>query len=231
MNMDRRTWRVILILTLAMSVATIIGNLISSSILGGARLEEATAKAAIERRARGAQFHCDKLRQAASLAAEIDFRVTRNESGATNLGNLTGKGRIIRSARADGSEIEQEQRAFEKRTSELIPFLERTEALLLEEITLSHDAITNPQQGAGERRMQLRVAAASPEVATPRDSPDAAEASAKLVRVSQEDTPQAPGERPAFKGSQGLAVLRVNAAELARMYRARCTEDGLAAGQ
>lgn len=231
MNMDRRTWRVILILTVAMSVATVIGNIASSSILGGARLEEAQAKAAIERRAKGAQFHCEKLQQAASLAAEMDFRTTRNESAATSLGNLAGKARINRTARADGSDFEQEQRAFEKRTSQLIPFLERTEALLLEEITLSHDAIMNPQPGAGERPVQLRLTASSPEIVGAREGMGAAEASAKLVRASQEDGLRAPGERPVFNGSQGLAVLRVNAAELARMYRARCTEGELASGQ
>ncbi|MEN3276323.1 MAG: hypothetical protein V7631_2113 [Massilia sp.] len=230
MNMDRRVWRVILIFTLAVSVATAIGNIASSSILGGARLEEAQAKASIERRAKGAQFHCEKLQQAASLAAEIDFRVTRNEGGATSLGSVPGKLKINRTAKADWSEIEQEQRAFEKRTSQLIPFLEKTEALLLEEITLSHDAIMSLQRGGAERPIRLKLAA-TPEIDTARDSTGVAGASAKLVRVSSEDSVLPQGERPVASGNQGLALLRVNAAELARMYRAKCSEGELASGQ
>lgn len=227
MNMDRRAWRVILILTLAMSVATVIGNIASSSILGQARLEEAQARATIERRAKGAQFHCEKLQQAASLAAEIDFRATRNEAGAAHPGTVPGKLRIIRSARPDWGDIEQEQRAFEKRTSQLIPFLEKTEALLLEEITLSHDALMTLQQTATERPAHLK-AAAPPEAGTGRGRSGVAGASPQLIRASREDSVLRQEERPVPSGNQGLAVLRVNAAELARMYRAKCSEGELA---
>jgi hypothetical protein len=96
---------------------------------------------------------------------------------------------------------------------------------------LSHDAIMTLQQGGAERPIRLRSAAASPDIDTARESKGMAGASPKLVRASQEESVLPQGERPVAGGNQGLAVLRVNAAELARIYRAKCSEGELASEQ
>ena len=212
MDMDRRSWHVALVLAVVMSFATAVGNLASSYVLFGTKVKEEAAKARVERRARGAQLHCEKLQQAASLAAEIDFRASRGDANAMSLGKLLRGIKTSKPSDAAWVETEKEQRAFEKRAFELMPFLEKSEAALMEEITLHHDVLMNLKQWGGEQPGNVKVAAFA--------SGD--EKERRSIRGT-------PGEPPSFNAHQGLAVLRTNAAELAQIYRLKCTEDESAA--
>jgi hypothetical protein len=201
-----------LVLAVVISFATAVGNLASSYVLFGTKVKEEAAKATVERRARGAQLHCEKLQQAASLAAEIDFRASRGDANAMSLGKLLRGIKPGKPSDTAWMETEKEQRAFEKRAFELMPFLEKSEAALMEEITLHHDVLMNLKQWGGEQPGNVKVAAFA--------SGDDKE---------RRSTRGTPGESPSFNAHQGLAVLRTNAAELAQIYRLKCTEDDSAA--
>lgn len=212
MHMDRRSWYVAMILAVVMSFATAVGNLASSYVLFGTKVKEEAAKARVERRARGAQLHCEKLQQAASLAAEIDFRASRGDANAMSLGKLLRGIKTSKPSDTAWMETEREQRAFEKRAFELMPFLEKPEAALMEEITLHHDVLVNLKHWGGDQSGNVKVAAF-----------------AAGEEKERRSTGIGPGEAPTFNAHQGLAVLRTNAAELAQIYRLKCTEDESAA--
>jgi hypothetical protein len=231
MDMDKRSWQVAMVVTVVMSMATAIGNVASSFILSSAKMKDEAAKAAIERRARGAQFHCEKLQQAASLAAEIEFRVSRSEANTMRLGKITGAMKTSKPSEAGWSEAEAEQRVFEKRASELMPFLEKTEAGLMAEIALHHNVLTNPKQWGAERAVPLRVSTSAAASGPDRTSAALPQPSADLIRAVPEESAIAPGERTPFNPHRGLAILRGNAAELAQIYRMRCSDGESAGGQ
>jgi hypothetical protein len=115
-----KPWYAVVILTAVMSVATAVGTFVSSYLLIPVKIKEDTAKAAVERKAKGAQLHCEKLQLAVSLATEITFRADRNYSNYTQYNKLLN-----------------EQHALEKRAFELVPFLSENEAELLK-ITVQH---------------------------------------------------------------------------------------------
>lgn len=78
-----KPWYVVAILTIIMSVATALGTYISSYLLLPTKVEEGRAMAAVDRKAKGAQLHCEKLLDAASLASEIEMRAERESPGTS----------------------------------------------------------------------------------------------------------------------------------------------------
>lgn len=76
-----KPWYIVAILTIIMSVATALGTYISSYLLLSTKLEEGRAMAAVDRKAKGAQLHCEKLLDAASLASEIEMRAEMESPG------------------------------------------------------------------------------------------------------------------------------------------------------
>lgn len=126
MEIDKRPpWHVAVALTIIMSIATAVGTFASSYFLLPVKLREETAKAAVERKAKGAQLHCEKLQLSASLAAEIVFSADRGYSNKTL-----------------DKELREEQLGLEKRSAELVPFLSEKEGDILNNITLHHYVIT-----------------------------------------------------------------------------------------
>lgn len=109
-----------------MSIATAAGTYVSSYFLLPVKMKEETAKRAIERKAKGAELHCEKLQLAAALGAEIVF--------------AADKGFVGRPL-SDG-ELLGEQLALEKRAIDLIPFLSEQEGDILKMVSLHHFTIT-----------------------------------------------------------------------------------------
>lgn len=126
MGIDKQPWLVAVALTIIMSVATAVGTYASSYFLLPVKVKEEAAKAAIERRAKGAELHCEKLQLAAALGGEIVFSADR--------------GYVSR--RTTNRMLLDEQLSLEKRAAELIPFLSEQEGEILKWVTLHHDVIT-----------------------------------------------------------------------------------------
>ena len=76
-EIENKPWHIAWFLTIIMSLATGIGTVCSSYLLLYVKNEEEANRAETARKARGAEIHCDKLREAASLAAEIGFSADR----------------------------------------------------------------------------------------------------------------------------------------------------------
>jgi len=124
-DIEKKPWHVAVLLTVIMSIATAIGTFVSSYILLPVKMKEEAEKAAIERKAKGAQLHCEKLQLAASLAAEIEFSADRGYSNRTPDDKLLA-----------------EQLLLEKRAAELVPFLVEGESEVLRKVTLHHYVVT-----------------------------------------------------------------------------------------
>jgi hypothetical protein len=96
----------------------------------------------VERRAKGTQLACEKLQASASLAAEINFSADRGYPNAVHASDIAlGKAKVGQLT-VPQAQIVAEQLAFEKRASELIPFLEEPETELLNRTTLHHYVVT-----------------------------------------------------------------------------------------
>lgn len=113
------------VLTIIMSIATAAGTYVSSYFLLPVKLKEEAEKAAVERKAKGMQLHCEKLQKSASLASEIRFSADRGYVNNPQEQNIL-----------------DEQFALEKRAAELMPFLSEQEGEILNDVTLHHDVIT-----------------------------------------------------------------------------------------
>ena len=143
LDIDKRPWHVAAALTVVMSIATAIGTSSSTYLLLGAKMREETDRAAVERRAKGAQLACEKLQASASLAAEINFSADRGYPNTFLASDIAlGKAKVGQFAVPMAS-IVAEQLAFEKRASELIPFLAEPDAEVLNRTTLHHYVVTS----------------------------------------------------------------------------------------
>jgi len=125
-----------------MSIATGIGTYVSSYLLLSVKMKEETEKAAIERRAKGTQVRCEKLQASASLAAEIEFIADRGYPNTIVASDIVLGNDKDETTLVPDSKIVAEQLAFERRASELIPFLSEPEAEVLNRTTLHHYVVT-----------------------------------------------------------------------------------------
>nr|WP_152665027.1 hypothetical protein [Pseudomonas toyotomiensis] len=143
MEIEKRPWHVVFALTIVMSVATAIGTSASTYLLLGAKMKEEAEMAAVERRAKGALLACEKLQASATLAAEISFSADRGYPNAIRLSDIAlGKAKLRQPA-VPNAQIIAEQLVFEKRASELIPFLAESDAEILNRTTLHHFVVTS----------------------------------------------------------------------------------------
>lgn len=142
MEIETRPWYIAVVLTIVMSIATAIGTAASSYLLLGIKMREEAEKAAVERRAKGAQLACEKLLASASLAAEINFSADRGYPNAVHASDIASGKAIPGQLAVPEAQIISEQLAFEKRASELIPFLDESEAEFLNRMTLHHYVVT-----------------------------------------------------------------------------------------
>lgn len=142
-EIEKRHWFIAALLTIVMSISTGIGTFVASYLMLPMRMKEEAERAAVERRAKGMQTHCEKLQMSASLAAEIEFNADRgfpsislSEALAASAAN-----RPLPQKFSD-KKLLDDQLALEKRATELIPFLSESEAKTLQSITLHHYVIT-----------------------------------------------------------------------------------------
>jgi hypothetical protein len=119
---ENRPWYVTVPLTVIVSIATTVGT---SYFLLPVKMTEEAEKAAVERKAKGAQLHCEKLQLSVSLASEIRFSADRGYSNTTL-----------------DSKLLNEQLTLEKRAAELTPFLSEQEGEILRHVALHHYVIT-----------------------------------------------------------------------------------------
>lgn len=154
MELENKKWQVAVLLTAVMALATGIGNLGSSYMLLFVKSQEEVDKARIARRAKGAELHCEKLQESASLAAEIEFSADRGYSDEHRLADLFSD--EAGTQRKKNLAFASEQLALEKRASALIPILSEGEAEILGRITLHHYVVTRMRTSAVP--LKLRVA-------------------------------------------------------------------------
>ncbi|PVZ15367.1 hypothetical protein SAMN05660463_01130 [Pseudomonas sp. URIL14HWK12:I9] len=142
-EIEGKRWHVAIFLTIVMSIATGIGNVCSSYLLLSVKNEEEVRRAEIARRARGAEMHCDKLREAASLAAEIEFSADRGYPNIVSISDLLAGETFEQHQKVPREVILDEQLAYEKRASALVPMLTEEEAKVLNRVTLHHYVVTS----------------------------------------------------------------------------------------
>lgn len=141
MDSEKRPWCTVFLFTVAMSIATTIGTLISSYLLLSVKLKEETERAAVERRTKGTQIHCEKLQASAVLASQIDFSSDKGYPNSIHIADyIANAGKVLQNV--PGRQIMAEELAFEKSASELLPFLLEPEAQILNRITLHHYVLT-----------------------------------------------------------------------------------------
>lgn len=143
LEIEKRPWHVAVVLTVVMSIATAIGTSVSSYLLLGAKMREETERAAVERRAKGTQLACKKLQASATLAAEINFSADRGYPNAIRISDIALENENLEQIEVPMTQIITEQLAFEKRASELIPFLAESQAEILNRTTLHHYVVTS----------------------------------------------------------------------------------------
>lgn len=142
LEIENKPWHIALFLTITMSIATGIGTVCSSYLLLSVKNEEEVNRAETARKARGAEMHCDKLHEAASLAAEIGFSADRGYPNIVRLDDLLAGETFEQHQKAPREVIIDEQLAYEKRASALIPMLTEEEAKILNRVTLHHYVVT-----------------------------------------------------------------------------------------
>lgn len=142
MEIEVRPWYVAAVLTIVMSIATAIGTAASSYLLLGIKMREEAEKAAVERRAKGEQLGCEKLLASASLAAEINFSADRGYPNAVRASDIASGKATLGQFAVPEAQIVAEQLAFEKRAAGLAPFLDESEAEVLNRTTLHHYVLT-----------------------------------------------------------------------------------------
>ncbi|WP_141243417.1 hypothetical protein [Vreelandella boliviensis] len=143
MEIEKRPWHVAVALTVVMSIATTIGTSASSYLLLGAKMREETERAAVELRAKGSQLACEKLQASVTLAAEINFSADRGYLNAIRLSDIPVGNTSLGGLAVPTAQINAEQLEFERRASELIPFLAESEAEILNRTTLHHYVVTS----------------------------------------------------------------------------------------
>lgn len=137
-----RSWPMIVLLTMLMAVASGIGNWISSYLMLSSKSQEVMNNAEISLRAKGTEVHCDALKDAASLASEIDFSTDKGYANAIVLSELIQGKAIEQFRKIPDEQVRAEQLAFEKRASTIIPLLSEYEEQILGEVTLNHYVVT-----------------------------------------------------------------------------------------
>lgn len=142
-EIESKPWHVACFLTIVMSIATGIGTVCSSYLLLTIKNEEEVSRAEIARKARGAEMHCDKLREAASLAAEIEFSADRGYPNRVSISDLLAGETFEQHQKVPREVIIDEQLAYEKRASALVPMLTENEARILNRVTLHHYVVTS----------------------------------------------------------------------------------------
>lgn len=141
-EIENKPWHIALFLTITMSIATGIGTVCSSYLLLSVKNEEEANRAETARKARGAEMHCDKLREAASLAAEIEFSADRGYPNIVRLDDLLAGETFEQHQKVPREVIIAEQLGYEKRASALVPMLTEDEAKILNRMTLHHYVVT-----------------------------------------------------------------------------------------
>jgi len=141
-EIENKPWHIAWFLTIIMSLATGIGTVCSSYLLLYVKNEEEANRAETARKARGAEIHCDKLREAASLAAEIGFSADRGYPNIVRLDDLLAGETFEQHQKVPREVIIDEQLAYEKRASALVPLLTEEEAEILNRVTLHHYVVT-----------------------------------------------------------------------------------------
>lgn len=189
LEIEKRPWFVVAALTVVMSISTGIGTFLSSYMMLPIKMKEESEKAAVERKAKGMQIHCEKLQISASLAAEIEFGADRGypsisltEALAARAANKSLPKKI------SDKKLLDDQLALERRATELIPFLSESESKILQSVVLHHYVVT-----------QMRTSNIQ---------------SNKRVLSSE----------GGFNASDELNQIRSGASEMAKAYRAKCTE-------
>lgn len=142
MEHQSRSWPMIVLLTMLMALASGIGNWISSYLMLSSKSQEVMNNAEISLRAKGTEVHCDALKDAASLASEIDFSADKGYANAIVLSELIQGKAIEQFRKIPDEQVRAEQLAFEKRASTIIPLLSEYEEQILGEVTLNHYVVT-----------------------------------------------------------------------------------------
>lgn len=156
MEFENKRWHVAALLTVVMAFATGIGNLGSSYLILSVKNQEESDRSEIARRAKGAELHCEKLREGASLAAEIEFSADRGYPDALRLADL-----LSDAVGAQGKQnltLASEQLAYEKRASALVPMLSEDEAKILSRVTLHHYVVTRMRTSTVPAEMRVPIA-------------------------------------------------------------------------
>lgn len=158
MESQNRSWPMVVLLTLLMAIATGIGNWFSSYLMLSSKSQEVINNAEISLRAKGAEVHCSALKDAASLASEIDFSADRGYPNIIVFSELIQGKPIEEFRKVPDEQVRAEQLAFEKRASAIIPLLAEREVDILEKVTLNHYVVTQlrtskipPKQRASPR--------------------------------------------------------------------------------
>ncbi|MBP5958150.1 hypothetical protein ICA16_20950 [Pseudomonas anatoliensis] len=142
MENQNRSWPVIVVLTLLMAVATGVGNWISSYLMLSSKSQEVINNAEISLRAKGAEVHCEALKNAATLASEIDFSADRGYANAIVFSELIQGKPIEEFRKISDEQVRAEQLQYEKRASAIFPLLAEDEEKILEQVTLNHYVVT-----------------------------------------------------------------------------------------
>ncbi|MBB4057333.1 MULTISPECIES: hypothetical protein [Pseudomonas] len=142
MESNNHAWPTALVLTLLMTLASGVGNWISSYLMLSSKSQEIINNSEISLRAKGAEVHCDALKDAASLASEIDFSADRGYANAIVFSELIRGKSIEEFRKIPDEQIRAEQLQFEKRASTIVPLLAENESKILEQVTLNHYVVT-----------------------------------------------------------------------------------------
>ncbi len=129
---------------IALFTAVITGavNYMVSTITLPLKIKEEIHKLELERRGRGATFHCENLKAGASLASEIEFKAGRGYMNNIYLADLLTGATIESLRKVPDEKIKEEQLMLEKKAAELVPFLTENQADILHRVTLHHSVLT-----------------------------------------------------------------------------------------
>lgn len=134
--------------TIVIAVATALGTGLSSYFMLPFAMQELSARASADRRAKGEELHCQTLRTAASLAAEINYAADRGYAATIPAGVVAP---VPPGLLAD-------KIAFEKRAAQLTPLLTATEADWLDTVLLHHHVLVSMRTSAVPTNMRATAA-------------------------------------------------------------------------
>ncbi|CAM4051527.1 hypothetical protein BOTU111921_08930 [Bordetella tumbae] len=117
--------------TVVIAVATALGTALSSYFMLPFAMQELSARASAERRAKGEELHCQTLRTAATLAAEIHYAADRGYAATIPVGVVAPMPPGLLTDKV----------AFEKRAAQLTPLLTVNEAEWLDTVLLHHHVL------------------------------------------------------------------------------------------